>query len=235
MGRGIIHEPDDIRENNPPSNSELLSFLEKEFVASRYNLKHLRRLIFTSTTYQLSPIPRSERPEASANFASYPLRRVEAEVLNDALNRITGSTDLYTSAVPEPFTYIPKEMNAVELADGSVTSSFLTLFGRSSRSTGMESERVNELASPQWLFMLNSGEVQSKLRSGPKLAAMLSAGGKPNEIAEQLYLAILSRFPTDADVRAVERYAKAGVSRGREMWIDLAWALVNSPEFLLRH
>ena len=235
MGRGIIHEPDNIRDDNPPSNPELLAYLEKEFVASRYDLKHLRRLIFTSTTYQLSPIPPSERPEASANFASYPLRRVEAEVLNDALNRITGSTDLYTSAVPEPFTYIPKEMSAVELADGSVTSSFLTLFGRSSRSTGMESERVNELASPQWLFMLNSGEVQRKLQSGPKLAAMLSAGGKPNEIAEQLYLTILSRFPTDADFKAVERYAKAGVSRSREMWIDLAWALVNSPEFLLRH
>jgi hypothetical protein len=236
MGRGIVHEPDDIREKNPPSNPELLAYLEKELVASRYDLKRLRRLIFTSTTYQLSPIPRSERPEASANFASYLLRRVEAEVLNDALNRITGSTDLYTSAVPEPFTYIPKEMNAVELADGSVTSSFLTLFGRSSRSTGMESERVNELASPQWLFMLNSGEVQRKLQSGPKLAAMLSAGGTPSEIAEQLYLTILSRFPTDADFRAVERYAKAaGVSRSREMWIDLAWALVNSPEFLLRH
>ncbi len=235
MGRGIIHESDDIRENNPPSNPELLDYLEKELVASRYNLKHLRRLIFTSTTYQLSPIPRSERPEAIANFASYPLQRVEAEVLNDALNGITGSTDLYTSAVPEPFTYIPKEMDAVELADGSVTSSFLTLFGRSSRSTGMESERVNELASPQWLFMLNSGQIQSKLQSGPKLAAMLSAGGRPNEIAERIYLTILSRFPTDADVRAVERYAKVGVSRGREMWIDLAWALINSPEFLLRH
>ena len=162
MGRGIIHEPDNIRDDNPPSNPELLAYLEKEFVASRYDLKRLRRLIFTSTTYQLSPIPPSERPEAGANFASYPLRRVEAEVLNDALNRITGSTDLYTSAVPEPFTYIPKEMGAVELADGSVTSSFLTLFGRSSRSTGMESERVNELASPQWLFMLNSGEVQAQ-------------------------------------------------------------------------
>jgi hypothetical protein len=235
MGRGIIHEADDIRENNPPSNPELLAYLEKEFVTSRYNLKHLRWLIFTSTTYQLSPVPRSERPEAGANFASYTLRRVEAEVLNDALNRITGSTDLYTSAVPEPFTYIPKEMNAVELADGSVTSSFLTLFGRSSRSTGMESERVNELASPQWLFMLNSGEVQRKLQSGPKLAAVLSSGGRPKEIAEQLYLTVLSRFPTDADIRAVQRYAKARGSQSREMWIDLAWALVNSAEFLLRH
>ena len=232
---GIIHEPDDIRDDNPPSNPELLAYLEKELVASGYNLKHLRRLIFTSTAYQLSPIPRSERPEARANFASYKLRRVEAEVLNDALNQITGSTDLYTSAVPEPFTYIPQEMNAVEVADGSITSSFLALFGRSARATGMESERVNELASTQWLYMLNSATIQGKLQNGPKLAALLSSGGKTSEIAERLYLTILSRFPTDADVKAVGEYAKTGVTGGRNMWIDLAWALINSPEFLLRH
>jgi hypothetical protein len=159
---------------------------------------------------------------------------VEAEVLIDVLNEITGGSDLYTSAVPEPFTYIPEDMSAVALADGSVTSSFLTLFGRSSRSTGMEAERVSELASTQWLHMLNSATIQKKLQSGRRLEAMLSSGGKPNEIAERLYLTILSRFPTDADVKVVEEYAKSG-AKGRDMWIDLAWALINSPEFLLRH
>jgi hypothetical protein len=235
MGRGIIHEPDDIREDNPPSNPELLAYLESELVSSGYDLKHLKRLIFTSTAYQFSSIPRFNGPEAKANFASYQLRRVEAEVLIDALNEITGSSDLYTSAVPEPFTYIPNSMSAVALADGSITSSFLTLFGRSARATGMENERVSELASPQWLHMLNSATIQNKLQSGPKLAAMLSAGGQPNEIAERLYLTFLSRFPTDADVKAAEEHAKTGVAKGRDIWVDLAWALINSPEFLLRH
>jgi hypothetical protein len=235
IGRGIIHEPDDIRNDNPPSNPELLAYLQKELVSSGYDLKRLKRLIFTSTTYQFSSIPRFKGREAAANFATYPLRRVEAEVLNDVLNTITGSTDLYTSAVAEPFTYIPKDMNAVEMADGSITSSFLALFGRSARATGMESERVNELASPQWLYMLNSGQVQNKLQSGPKLLAMVTSNGKPKEIAEKLYLTILSRFPTDADVKAAEEYAKSGVTKGRDVWIDLAWALINSPEFLLRH
>jgi len=235
MGRGIIHEPDDIRDDNPPSNPELLACLQKELVSSGYDLKALKRLIFTSTAYQFSSIPRFKSPEARANFASYLLRRVEAEVLIDALNNITGSSDLYTSAVPEPFTYIPKDMSAVALADGSITSPFLTLFGRSARATGMESERVNELASTQWLYMLNSGQIQQGLQSGPKLAAMLSSGGKTHEIAERLYLTILSRSPTDADIKAVEEYAKTGVTKGRDVWIDLAWALINSPEFLLRH
>ena len=175
MGRGIIEEPDDIRDDNPPSNPELLAYLEDELVASGYDLKHLKRLIFTSTTYQFSSIPHSHSAEASANFASYLLRRVEAEVLIDALNEITGSSDLYTSAVPEPFTYIPHDMTAVELADGSITSSFLTLFGRSARATGMENERVNELASPQWLHMLNSATLQAKLQSGQKLAAIVGS------------------------------------------------------------
>lgn len=235
MGRGVVHEPDDLRDDNPPSNPELLAYLEKELVTSGYDLKHLKRLIFTSTAYQFSAIPKSKGEEASANFAGYALRRVEAEVLIDALNDITGSSDLYTSAVPEPFTYIPRDMSAVALADGSITSSFLTLFGRSARATGMEGERVNELASTQWLHTLNSVTIQGKLQSGPKLTALLSSGGSPKEIAEKLYLTILSRFPTDADVKAAEEYAKTGAAKGRDVWIDLAWALVNSPEFLLRH
>jgi len=235
MGRGIIHEPDDIRKDNPPGNPALLACLEKELVSSGYDLKHLKRLIFTSTAYQFSSIPRFKGPEAKANFAHSLLRRVEAEVLIDALNEITGSSDLYTSAVPEPFTYIPKGVSAVALADGSITSSFLSLFGRSARATGMENERINELASTQWLHMLNSATIQRKLQSGPKLAALISAGGKPREIAERLYLTILSRFPTDADIKSAEEYAKSGVTKGRNVWIDLAWALINSPEFLLRH
>jgi hypothetical protein len=235
MGRGIINEPDDLREGNPPSNPELLAYLESEFVSHGYDMKYLKRLIFTSTTYQFSSIPRLKTPEAKANFASYLLRRVEAEVLIDAVNDITGSSDLYTSAVPEPFTYIPNDMTAVALADGSITSSFLTMFGRSARATGMESERVNELASTQWLHMLNSATIQSKLQSGPKLGALLNSGGNTRETAEKLYLTFLSRLPTEADVKAVEEYAKTGVTRGRDVWVDLAWALVNSPEFLLRH
>ena len=55
------------------------------------------------------------------------------------------------------------------------------------------------------------------------------------KIAEKLYLTILSRFPTDADVKAAEEHAKNGVTKGRDAWVDLAWALINSPEFLLRH
>ena len=117
--------------------------------------------------------------EAEANFASYPLRRLEAEVLIDAINKITGTTDLYTSPIPEPFTYIPEDMPAIALADGSITSPFLALFGRSARATGMENERNNKPVPAQWLHLLNSSHIQRKLEQGPKLKAIFDSGRKP--------------------------------------------------------
>ncbi len=253
LGRGIIHEPDDIREDNPPSNPELLAYLEKELISSGYDLKHLYRLILTSSTYQFSSMPRFKGPEAAANFASYPLRRLEAEVLIDAVNTITGTVDLYTSPIPEPFTYIPKDMPAIALADGSITSPFLALFGRSARATGMANERSNKPVPAQWLHMLNSGHIQGKLQQGSHLRAIFTSSRKPDKIAETLYLTILSRFPTADEVKTVEEYGKSGavsklrrpgksrknaravVMKRRDEWVDITWSLINSTEFLYRH
>jgi hypothetical protein len=241
MGRGIVHEPDDIRSDNPPSNPELMAFLEKELIANDYDLKHLYRLILTSSTYQLSSMPLENHPEAAndplaeANFARYPLRRLDAEVLIDAVNQITGTSDLYTSAIPEPFTYIPRDQPAIALADGSITSPFLALFGRSARATGMENERNNRALPSQWLHMLNSGHIQTKLERGPALKAIFASRRKPAAIAEHLYLTILSRKPTDEELKTVASYVQSASSKRNQAAIDIAWALINSPEFLYRH
>lgn len=234
MGRGIIHEPDDIRDDNPPSNPELLAYLEKEMIQSGYDLRHLYRLILTSQTYQLSSIPRKPSPEAEANFAYYVPRRLDAEILIDALNKITGASDLYTSAIPEPYTYIPRDVTAVSLADGSVISPFLTLFGRSSRSTGAFNERSNKPTPSQWLHMLNSSHVYTKLSTGPKLAELFRSGRPVPELIEELYLTVLSRRPSEEEMAAAREYIEKSKSRG-EAAIDLVWALINCEEFLYRH
>ena len=236
MGRGIIHEPDDIRPDNPPSNPALLAYLQKEFVKSGYDMKHVFRLILTSRTYQLSSVAAASKVKSGESlFAYYPLRRLDAEVLIDAINKITGTTDLYTSAIPEPFTFIPANKPAIALPDGSITSSFLELFGRPARATGMENERVNKPLPPQSMHLLNSSHIQRKLEEGPVLKRLLEPNRKQQEIIEELYLTILSRFPTQAETAKVETYFKSGVVKGREEGIDLAWALINSDEFLYRH
>jgi len=235
LGRGIIHEPDDIRPDNPPSNPELLAFLEKELISANYDLKHIFRLILNSQTYQLSSIPRTGKPEGQVNFSHYPLRQLEAEVLIDALNQITGTTEKYSSAIPEPFTFIPEDQRSIALADGSITSSFLEMFGRSPRDTGLESERNNRPTAAQRLHLLNSSHIQRKIEQGPGLRSLLQSKRKPAEVVSELYLTILSRFPTDDELKIVQAYSPQGAGRGREAAVDLAWALINSPEFIYRH
>lgn len=242
MGRGIIHEIDDIRADNPPSNPKLLDYLREEFVDSHYNMKHMLRMILTSRTYQSSSIiPQSTAPEKiEANFGFYPLRRLDAEVLIDAINKVTGTSDLYTSAIPEPFTFIPENKPAIALPDGSITSSFLELFGRPARATGQASERVNKPLSTQKMHLLNSGHIQRKLESSPTIKRILKDNFAKNKdmskpILDELYLTILSRYPTAGELKNVQEYIKTGVVKGNDIWIDVTWALINSEEFLNRH
>jgi hypothetical protein len=235
LGRGIIHEPDNIRPDNPPSNPKLLAFLQKELIAANYDLKHIYRLILNSNTYQLSSIPKSDKPEAEASFAYYPLRRLEAEVLIDALNQITGTTEKYSSQIPEPFTFIPPEQRSIALADGSITSSFLEMFGRPPRDTGLESERNNLSTAAQSLHMLNSSHIQRKIEQGRRLRNLMQVKGNMRQLVTRFYLTILSRFPTDEEVKTVEEYSKSQRNNRRIVAIDLTWALINSAEFLYRH
>ena len=235
LGRGIIHEPDDIRPDNPPRNPELLAFLESELIAARYDLKHIYRLILKSKTYQLSSIPRSNHAEAAAEFAYYPLRRLDAEVLIDALCQVTGTTEKYMSAIPEPYTFMPDGQRAVSLPDGSITSPFLELFGRPPRDTGLETERNNRPSAAQRLHLLNSSHIQRKLEGSPKLQFLIRNAKAPRAVATGLYLLILSRLPTAEELKTVGEYSESGVVKGREAAVDLAWALINSAEFLYRH
>ena len=236
LGRGIIQEPDDIRPDNPPGNPELLALLQRELAISHYDLKHIYRLILNCRTYQLSSIPRTTQPEGQANFAFYPLRRLDAEVLVDALDQITGTTEKYSSAIPEPFTFIPESHRTIALPDGSITSSVLEMFGRPARDTGLESERNNRPTADQRLYLLNSMDIQHKLELGPKMASLVPWGSSvAHDTVTGIYLAILSRFPTDAELATVDAYSQSGVAVGRDAMLDLVWALINSAEFLYRH
>jgi len=235
LGRGIIHEPDDIRSDNPPSNPELLAYLEQELIGAGYDLKHLYRLILNSQTYQLSCVPRSEQAAAEAQFAYYPLRRIEAEVLIDALNQITGTTEKYSSPIPEPFTFIPENQRAIALGDGSITSTFLELFGRPARDTGLESERSSRPSAAQRLHLLNSSHIQRKIEQSRMIEYQTQSKKTPREMATGIYLGILSRFPTEAELQKLDDYVQKTKVGNREAAIDLAWALINSAEFLYRH
>ncbi|MBE3069103.1 MAG: DUF1553 domain-containing protein, partial [Planctomycetes bacterium] len=151
------------------------------------------------------------------------------------LCQITGTTEKYTSAIPEPFTFVPEGLRSIALPDGSITSPFLDMFGRPPRDTGLESERNNRPTADQRLYLLNSSHVQRKIEQGPGLRSMLRAAGKPRDAMIELYLTILSRFPTAEEMRVADVYARSGAVKGREAVVDVTWALINSAEFQYRH
>jgi hypothetical protein len=149
------------------------------------------------------------------------------------LNQITGTTEKYSSPIPEPFTFIPEDQRSVALPDGSITSPFLELFGRPPRDTGLETERNLRPSAAQRLHLLNSSHIQRKIEQSPKLRALRESSKEPRQIINGLYLTILSRWPTEAEAKTALAYAASGASR--EAVTDLAWALINSAEFLHRH
>jgi hypothetical protein len=235
FGRGVVHEPDDLHEDNPASNPELLTLLEKKLVASNYDLTQLFRYILNSQTYQQSSIPLTDDPHAESNFAFYPLRQLDAEVLIDALCGITGTTEEYSSVIPEPFTFIPGRHRSIELPDGSITSSFLETFGRPPRDTGMEAERNCQPSSAQRLHLLNSSHIRNKIEQSGNLKSIMSIARKrPVEAVKNLYLTILSRYPTREELAIVTDYNQTASAKNRGL-MDLVWALINSSEFLFRH
>lgn len=230
FGRGVVQPVDDFRLDNPPANPALLDHLAATLAASHYDLRALLREILNSQTYQRSSLAPSDDPRAAAHFAYYPPRRLDAEVLIDAINQITGTHENYSSAIPEPFTFIPAEQRATGLPDGSITSAFLEKFGRPARDTGEAAERNTALSAEQSLHLLNSTHIQRKLEQGPALAAIL----RRKQPIEELYLTILSRPPTNDERTRITEYFRASKQQKRGA-LDVTWALINSAEFLYRH
>ncbi|GIS58186.1 MAG: hypothetical protein CM1200mP2_04110 [Planctomycetaceae bacterium] len=100
--RGIVEPEDDMRATNPPSNPELLNGLAQHFIASKFDIKGLVRLICRSNTYQLSSLPNDYNLKDKQNFSRYYPKRLTAEVLYDAFHQVTASTQATVDCRPAP-------------------------------------------------------------------------------------------------------------------------------------
>jgi hypothetical protein len=156
-------------------------------------------------------------------------------VLIDAICQITGTGEEYSSAIPEPFTYIPSSQRTILLADGSIKSSFLEMFGRPGRDTSLESDRNIGVSVFQTLHMLNSSHIQNKIMKGPGLRKILTNATSNKARVNQLYLTILSRLPTPEEQKVALDYMDTAGAASNTGFYDLAWALLNTREFILRH
>jgi hypothetical protein len=109
------------------------------------------------------------------------------------------------------------------------------MFGRPPRDTGQESERNNRISAAQKLWLLNSSQMQRKIEQSRMVEYQTKPDRTPGEIVTAMYLGILSRFPTAAESKMAQAgLQKPGAVR-RQAAVDLAWALMNTTEFLYHH
>jgi hypothetical protein len=229
FGKGIVDPLDDMRVTNPPSNPELLDALAASFVENKYSLKALIKTIVLSSTYQLSSVPNDYNTSDTQSFARYYPKRLQAEVVFDAVSAVTLS--------PSDFPGLPKDQyapqRAIMLPDESFRSYFLDVFGRPKRISSCECERVNEASLAMILHMLNSDEVQGKLSRGGGRAEQLANDPRPIEDkVTELFLLTQAQKPTAEQLAAAVEHVKKHEKEPKAAYENILWALLNSKAFL---
>jgi hypothetical protein len=236
MGRGIVDPVDDFRASNPASHPELLEALARDFREHGYDLRHLIRVIMNSAAYQASSEPNETNLGDEMNYSRNIVRRLSAEQLLDAKSAALQA--------PLKLTGYPAGVRAAQMA-GALTEkkrdqrqtefdTFLAEFGKPPRLLTSECERNGEPTMGQAFQMISGPALQELLEApGNKIARV--AALEPAAAITDLFWSALSRGPSPAEMAKFTSYLKERESAKKEALEDIAWSLINSKEFLLRH
>ena len=223
FGRGLVDPADDMRSTNPPSNGPLLDALAREFIDSGYDVRHMVETICDSTTWQLSPEPNDWNLDDTVAHSHYLPRRMNAEVLLDAIDALTGT--------PTSWEGLPAGTRAVALPDEDYSNRLLKLYGRPERDSACECERVEQPSLTQSLFMMHDEFLESKIHAEGGTARRLAAESRPlPERVRELFLTALSRPPSATELQQAVDYL-AAEPEPHAAWCDLIWVLINMQEF----
>jgi len=231
LGKGLVDPVDDFRDTNPPSNPELLDALAKDFVSGGYDMKRLIRAIMTSQVYQLSATSNPTNAADEQNYSrAYP-KRLQAEVLLDAVASATGSA----TELPG----LPRGTRAIQVWDSEWAtqwqSYFLNVFGRPERAHPCECERSQEPSIVQVLHLMNAPEIQRQIshRQG-RARALAESTRTAEQIVDELFLSAYARLPSAKEKADSLRAFTDGADRTRAAE-DILWALMNTMEFVFNH
>jgi hypothetical protein len=245
FGRGLVETPSDFGHHGAaPSHPELLDWLATELVHSGWSLKHIHRLILTSSTYRQSSAPRPDalKADAAARLLwRFPTRRLEAEAIRDSILTASGVLDERMGgkgfSAFEPNTnyvrvYEPKErfgptewrrmvyMFKVRMEQDAVFGAF------DCPDAGLVApRRTQSTTALQALNLMNSGFI---LQQADLMCERIhrEAGSGTEPELDHAFTVALGRFPDDAERAAAGRLvASYGLPA-------LCRALFNANEFL---
>jgi hypothetical protein len=263
MGRGIVHPLDMHHSANPPSHAELLDALAERLTSMKYDVKAFVRELTLSATYQRSSfIPEGIDPESlpEDSFAVATMKGLSPEQLFDSLLVATQASAILEQQIEDeiaeeqaaaeaeaagadktekPATEEPdakevakKMAEARRLKRVARVTEFVTVFG----SVPGQPEGEFSASLPQALFLANSETVSSWVPSKPgNLTERLAALDDPQQIADELFLSVLTRMPEEAERTLVKEHLEAGKADRPKAVAALVWSLLASAEFRLNH
>ncbi len=245
FGRGIVGTPNDFGFNGDrPTHPELLDWLASEFVHQGWSVKALHRMIVLSNTYRQASPYREEPAKVDSESRllwRFPPRRVEGEVIRDAMLSVSGQLNLKASGpgfrpfdilIDNSHFYIPKDPTEPEFNRRTVYRTNVN----SGRGTFLESidcpdpsvktpVRAITTTPLQALSLMNNSFV---LRQARLLAVRVKeeAGAGFEGQIERAYRLAFGRKPDAGEIsHAVEVARQNGME-------SVCWALLNANEFL---
>lgn len=225
LGRGIIDPLDQRHGANPPSHPELIKLLADELMARKYDMKSLLRDIAKSETYSRSSrwaTGGEKRPEAHT-YAVASSKPLSAEQMFHSVLTASGphsEESFVVAGVEKPVTV------------GDLKAKFIKALANPPKEPEIEFAPSVKSA----LFLMNDNAILTLFQPKDKnLTARLVEMKDAAAIADEMYLAVLSRKPTADEAAEVADLLKKYSDRRAEVLSQLAWALASSTEFCLNH
>lgn len=254
FGTGIVATVDNLGASGAkPSHPQLLDYLAAEFERSRWSVKAMHRLILTSRAYRQSStsVVEFETPsDDNRLLGRFPLRRLDAEAVRDAMLHVAGELDNRADGPYVPSKRTPEgTVEVSQSTEGARRRSlylqqrrtqvvtFLQLFDAPSIVTTC-GKRTPSTVPLQSLFLLNSDFARARSKA---FAARLEreAGGDSASRLDLAFRLACSRPPQNEERDQCLSFLgkQLAVYAGQEdayrrAWADLCQMLFASNAFL---
>ena len=197
LGRGLVATPSDFgARGEPPTHPELLDYLAQELIKNGWKLKPIHKLIMTSAVYQQSSAPDEARAKIDRDnklLWRMPSRRLEAEVIRDALLAASGSLDPRLHG-PGTLDEASKRRSIYFTVKRSKLVPMMVIFDAPDALGGV-GERPTTTIAPQALHLMNNPQVRLFAKNMARRIAPDGAVKLEDAIAAG-YRAALARTPT---------------------------------------
>ena len=230
LGQGFTTPIDDMGPGREVAHPEVFERLCRDFADSDYDTRRLFEVIVGTRAYQRQ-IRHRDPDDVTPPFAAAEPSRLRADQIYNSLLGVLGADPGNNSRRTLRGRRSSQQGQMMARRRNSGRTLFLTIFGFDP-STPQEDITGNV---PQALFLMNSPMIHTMVRArgNTRLARILQQHSKNDDAVAEVYLLVLSREPSTAELGICREYIAEVGERG-EAFEDLMWSLINSSEFLSR-